>query len=224
VLDKSTNSHYWLGVLNNGKIGHFNPNNTVAHLESLPSSSSGNHQPLGADNFIRNSSERISKRKLNTDMISGPQNDFKHTGHIGIDGNYFGNVAFLSNPQTCNKLPRQVVTPYKPSEDLEQTPLLLPPTPTSPDLTQIGSAYFSESSTLLANEKFDSAHNKNLPADFQRSNTMNGSSNRNSTHNPVANGSFKELNPFAQTDHVWSGDIPKNFVNVSLETLLARQI
>jgi hypothetical protein len=42
-------------------------------------------------------------------------------------------------------LPRQVVTPYKPSEDLEQTPLL-PPTPTSPDSTQTASAYFSTNS------------------------------------------------------------------------------
>lgn len=37
------------------------------------------------------------------------------------------------------------MTPYKPSEDLEQTPLLLPPTPTSPDSTQTASGYFSES-------------------------------------------------------------------------------
>ena len=28
-------------------------------------------------------------------MISGPQGDFKHTGHVGLDGAYFGDVAFL---------------------------------------------------------------------------------------------------------------------------------
>jgi hypothetical protein len=43
------------------------------------------------------------------------------------------------------RLPRQVVTPYKPSEDLDQIPLL-PPTPTSPDSTQTASAYFSTNS------------------------------------------------------------------------------
>jgi activated CDC42 kinase 1 len=38
VLDKLTNSHFWKGVLNSGKTGLFNPANTVAHIDSLPSS------------------------------------------------------------------------------------------------------------------------------------------------------------------------------------------
>lgn len=215
VLDKSSGSHYWVGVLNSGKTGHFNPANTVAYLESLPSSSN-THQPAG---FIRSTLERTSKRKLKTDMISGPQNDLKHTGHVGIDGAYFGNVAFLSNPQTYNKLPRQVVTPYKPSEDLEQTPLLLPPTPTSPDSTQMANAYFSESSSLISNAQLDRSHNsESLSSDFQRmsSSLSSGAANRNSLHNPLGNGSFKDSNPFAITDHqAWSADMTKNFVNVS---------
>lgn len=41
-------------------------------------------------------------------------------------------------------MPRQIVTPYKPSEDIEQTPLLLPPTPTSPDSLQTASGYFAD--------------------------------------------------------------------------------
>jgi len=41
-------------------------------------------------------------------------------------------------------VPKQIVTPYKPSEDIEQTPLLLPPTPTSPDSLQTASGYFPE--------------------------------------------------------------------------------
>ncbi|KAL1381406.1 hypothetical protein pipiens_000431, partial [Culex pipiens pipiens] len=133
VLDKSSNSPYWKGVLNSGKTGLFNPANTVAYLDSLPSS-------VNRDSFSR-TSERTSKRKIRTDMISRPQNDLKHTGHVGIDGAYFGDVAFLASPQN---LPRQIVTPYKPSEDLEQTPLLLPPTPTSPDSIQTASGYFSD--------------------------------------------------------------------------------
>lgn len=217
VLDKSSSSHYWVGVLNSGKTGHFNPANTVAYLESLPSSSN-NHQPAG---FIRSTLERNSKRKLKTSEISCPQNDLKHTGHVGIDGAYFGNVAFLSNPQTYNKLPRQVVTPYKPSEDLEQTPLLLPPTPTSPDHAQMASAYFSESSNFISNAQLDRSHNnESLSSDFQRlsSTPLNGAAtNRNSIHNPIGNGSFKESNPFAITDHqAWSADLAKKFVNVSI--------
>lgn len=43
-------------------------------------------------------------------------------------------------------MPRQIVTPYKPSEDIEQTPLLLPPTPTSPDSLQTASGYFADDS------------------------------------------------------------------------------
>lgn len=101
-------------------------------------------------------------------MISKPQNDFKHTGHVGIDGASFGDIAFLgttqnvshticfakafsltlfSSPLQYNHVPRQIVTPYKPSEDIEQTPLLLPPTPTSPDSLQTASGYFADDSS-----------------------------------------------------------------------------
>lgn len=38
-----------------------------------------------------------SKRRLRTDMISSPQGDLKHTGHVGLDGAYFGDVAFLGD-------------------------------------------------------------------------------------------------------------------------------
>jgi activated CDC42 kinase 1 len=214
VLDKTINSPYWMGVLNSGRCGLFNPANTVAHIDSLPSSTSlsgTNTSQYG--NFIRNTLERNSKRKLKTDMISSPQNDFKHTGHVGIDGAYFGNVAFLSNSQTYNKLPRQVVTPYKPSEDLEQTPLLLPPTPTSPDSTQTGSAYFSESSNLFLDsdrgtQNCSLNNNESLSSDFQRITTTTRPSS-------IA---FNESNPFAQSDHqMWTTDMGKNFISVSIE-------
>lgn len=217
VLDKSTNSPYWLGVLNNGRCGLFNPANTVAHLESLPSSSNGLSNQHGSGGFIRNTLERNSKRKLKPDMISSPQNDFKHTGHVGIDGAYFGNVAFLSSTQTYNKLPRQVVTPYKPSEDLEQ---LLPPTPTSIQTT--GSAYFSESTNLLpAQQASDNdrllqqsngnLNNESLSSDFQRI---------TSSTRPVS-AAFNDSNPFAQSDHqMWTTDMGKNFSSLPTEKKL----
>lgn len=158
VLDKSTNSPYWKGVLNSGKTGFFNPANTVTYLGSLPSSTNPNR-----DSFCR-TADRSSKRKLRTEMISKPQNDLKHTGHVGLDGAYFGDVAFLSSSsgggndgggnassQSFNHVPRQIVTPYKPSEDIEQTPLLLPPTPTSPDSLQTASGYFPENIPLNPN-------------------------------------------------------------------------
>nr|XP_017031433.1 activated Cdc42 kinase-like isoform X2 [Drosophila kikkawai] len=136
VLDRNTGTPFWKGVLSTGKTGYFNPSNTVAFLEGLPSSS--------RDSFSRASDHRSSKRKLRTEMISKPQNDFKHTGHVGIDGATFGDIAFLGSSQNYNHVPKQIVTPYKPSEDIEQTPLLLPPTPTSPDSLQTASGYFPE--------------------------------------------------------------------------------
>ncbi|XP_052840727.1 activated Cdc42 kinase-like isoform X2 [Drosophila gunungcola] len=136
VLDRNTGTPFWKGVLSTGKTGYFNPSNTVAFLEGLPSSN--------RDCFSRVSDHRISKRKLRTEMISKPQNDFKHTGHVGIDGATFGDIAFLGSSQNYNHVPKQIVTPYKPSEDIEQTPLLLPPTPTSPDSLQTASGYFPE--------------------------------------------------------------------------------
>jgi P21-Rho-binding domain len=36
-----------------------------------------------------------SKRKLRADMISAPQGDCKHMGHVGMDGAYFGDISFL---------------------------------------------------------------------------------------------------------------------------------
>ncbi|KAI8128580.1 Tyrosine-protein kinase PR2 [Lucilia cuprina] len=138
VLDRNTGTPYWKGVLNTGKTGFFNPSNTVAYVEGLPT--------LNRDSFSRNANERCSKRKLRTEMISKPQNDFKHTGHVGIDGASFGDIAFLGTTQNYNHVPRQIVTPYKPSEDIEQTPLLLPPTPTSPDSLQTASGYFADDS------------------------------------------------------------------------------
>lgn len=38
VLDRNTGTPFWKGVLNSGKTGLFNPANTVAYLEAIPSS------------------------------------------------------------------------------------------------------------------------------------------------------------------------------------------
>ncbi|XP_058836033.1 activated Cdc42 kinase-like isoform X1 [Topomyia yanbarensis] len=179
VLDRSSSSPYWKGVLNSGKTGLFNPANTVAYLDSLPSS-------INRDSFSR-TSERTSKRKIRTDMISRPQNDLKHTGHVGIDGAYFGDVGFMTSPQN---LPRQIVTPYKPSEDLEQTPLLLPPTPTSPDSIQTASGYFSET-LQTGHQNFVNAgeNHDHSTVDSGLASTFD-----------FRNSGFKDSNPFINAD------------------------
>ncbi|XP_037040571.1 activated Cdc42 kinase-like isoform X1 [Bradysia coprophila] len=187
VLDKCTNSPYWKGVLNSGKTGLFNPANTVTYLGSLPSSSN-------RDSFCR-SSDRSSKRKLRTEMISRPQNDLKHTGHVGLDGAYFGDIAFMSSVQNYNHVPRQIVTPYKPSEDIEQTPLLLPPTPTSPDSLQTASGYFPETMNAAFNSNgtaSSSNNNDNFSSVFE---FPNRSSSNFSSSNPFV---FHDNVPSAQ--------------------------
>ncbi|XP_011880612.1 PREDICTED: uncharacterized protein LOC105569071 isoform X2 [Vollenhovia emeryi] len=111
VLDKGSSNTLWKGVLNNGKTGFFNPAHTIAYLGSnLPSNKPGEFTRGDGKNTF--SSQR---RKIRTDMISSPQGDLKHTGHVGLDGAYFGDISFLGGKYP--HLPRQVVTPYKPQED-----------------------------------------------------------------------------------------------------------
>ncbi|XP_055374102.1 activated Cdc42 kinase-like isoform X1 [Condylostylus longicornis] len=182
VLDKNSNSPFWKGVLNSGKTGLFNPSNTVAYLEGLPSSTN-------RDGFFR-TSERLSKKKLRSEMISMPQNDLKHTLHIGLDGAYFGDVSLLGSSQQTNPLPKQIVTPYKPSEDIEQTPLLLPPTPTSPDSIQTASTYFPEENQTISqtNPSFINS-NQNTPQNHNFHHTFD--------FPPKQTQAFSSSNPFA---------------------------
>ena len=44
-------------------------------------------------------------KKFNIAMISGPQNDMRHTGHVGYDGTTFGDVAFIVD--NYDKLPKK---------------------------------------------------------------------------------------------------------------------
>ena len=53
-------------------------------------------------------SKRGSGKKIRTDMISRPQNDLRHTGHIGYDGAIFGDVGFIGD--NYDKLPLKVAS------------------------------------------------------------------------------------------------------------------
>lgn len=53
-------------------------------------------------------------RRINVDMISGPQNDLRHTGHIGYDGAIFGDVGFIGD--NYDKLPVKVASTGKEGE------------------------------------------------------------------------------------------------------------
>lgn len=93
-------------------------------------------------------------------------------------------------------MPRQIVTPYKPSEDIEQTPLLLPPTPTSPDSLQTASGYFPENTPSTSNNH--SFINAQHPT--ARSNDGFSSSFDFTSHNGATSLGFASSNPFAGLD------------------------
>jgi len=103
VLDKNPANPpapgLWKGVLTNGKAGFFDPCNMVPFIE--PKSSPSSTTPKKS--IIRRDSKKGSSRKLRTDMISRPQNDLRHTGHIGYDGAVFGDVGFIGD--NYDKLP-----------------------------------------------------------------------------------------------------------------------
>lgn len=96
VLDKQPSEYpdgyYWMGCIRDGRKGLFRPANTVARL--------GAENPCGVTftigSVLRNGNvadkvdkekDRKKKKKV---VISEPQNDLRHTCHIGIDGSSFG--------------------------------------------------------------------------------------------------------------------------------------
>uniref|UniRef100_A0A5S6R1N3 non-specific protein-tyrosine kinase n=1 Tax=Trichuris muris TaxID=70415 RepID=A0A5S6R1N3_TRIMR len=129
--------YYWKGVLNTGRAGLFLPETTISLLNSecptsingaiLSSSSSStsdasgrsHHQgrrlrwPAGV-NKVLSSKARPKCSKPNRPVISAPGSDLRHTGHIGSDGTYFGDVTFL-NCGYRDKLPKLVVAPSESS-------------------------------------------------------------------------------------------------------------
>ncbi|XP_037512501.1 activated Cdc42 kinase-like [Rhipicephalus sanguineus] len=131
VLDKRPDAwSLWKGVTASGKTGFFNPAATIAYLgHNLPSSrASGSFTRWDPRSGAGTAYASGRRSRLRPEMISGPQGDLKHTGHVGLDGAFFGDVAFLGDKY--GQLPKQVVNPYKPQEDKDSsdssdmTPLL----------------------------------------------------------------------------------------------------
>ncbi|KAK3104931.1 hypothetical protein FSP39_013435 [Pinctada imbricata] len=123
VLDKSPNPcpspGFWKGVQYNGKSGFFDPTNFMPVIENTNASSPAS--PVAK--ITRKESKRTSKKILSVDMISGPQNDLRHTGHIGYDGTTFGDVSFIGD--NYNKLPIKVASKSKLNE-LHSSSISLP--------------------------------------------------------------------------------------------------
>lgn len=118
VSGSSTNHSFMQNFLSGGSSsstgssnGHHNHHNHTSGHHS------GNHNSLAStitstvlqsSKFIRgfleskshhnsnNSSPHGTRKcRLRPEMISKPQGDFKHTGHVGADGVFFGDVSFL---------------------------------------------------------------------------------------------------------------------------------
>ncbi|XP_074655851.1 activated Cdc42 kinase-like isoform X2 [Tubulanus polymorphus] len=104
VLDKKPPDHpdLYKGCLATGKTGLFQPGDVVPYYEEKIVS------PVYRKTKInrRESARRSGRKTLNRDMISGPQNDLRHTGHIGYDGAMFGDIAFIGD--NYDKLPMGV--------------------------------------------------------------------------------------------------------------------
>ncbi|CAN7986964.1 unnamed protein product [Ixodes hexagonus] len=130
VLDKRPDAwSLWKGATLSGKTGLFNPAATIAYLgQHLPSSRPGSFTRFDPRSGAGATYASGRRSRLRPEMISGPQGDLKHTGHVGLDGAFFGDVAFLGDKY--GQLPKQVVNPYKPQEDKDSsdssdmTPLL----------------------------------------------------------------------------------------------------
>lgn len=167
---EENNGVLWKGVTKDGKSGFFNPGNSITYLgSSLPSVKQKTPSPfqrngtktllyyalvvpfVGVVLYITNfrlkcisdsRSSSMRKGRLSVDMISGPQGDLKHTGHVGPDGQFFGDLTFLGSK--C-WVPRQVVSPYKPEGGGGREDTL--PTPTASTSNSIAASSSSRTSS-----------------------------------------------------------------------------
>ena len=106
VLDRENpaGSQNWSGVTSSGKVGWFLPSHTVSYLGNLPAPGWSQEPEAAAQPSMfqrstmlrRSKEERSSKRKISRDMIGAPTGNVQHTGHVGPDGCYFGDVTFIS--------------------------------------------------------------------------------------------------------------------------------
>ncbi|GAB1605928.1 activated Cdc42 kinase-like isoform X3 [Argonauta hians] len=120
ILDKNPDnapSKFWKGALDTGKCGLFDATKTVAFIEPKTSPIE-----LPRTTLSRKESNRRSGRKLRADMISGPKDDLRHTGHIGYDGAVFGDIPFIGD----GKLPVKVSSPGKLTEESRGASISLP--------------------------------------------------------------------------------------------------
>jgi len=72
--------------------GHHSRPTSVSGRHSRPSSVSG-----------REGTRRPHRGGLHAGLISAPQNDLRHTLHVGYDGAVFGDVSFIDRDQLARQ-------------------------------------------------------------------------------------------------------------------------
>lgn len=100
---KSPHPGLWLGVVDaTNEVGFFNPIITSPHREIIISDVNLQRPTKISRSWSLRASLRPSSRKLTPSMISMPQNDMRHIGHVGFDGVVIGDVPFLSAGQSSS--------------------------------------------------------------------------------------------------------------------------
>lgn len=92
----NSNGHHHYGHFHSSNSGPSSLSSSAAAAMAAAASNSNNFI-RGIIDVISHGASGISKRstssKIKRDMISMPQADFKHTGHVGVDGTFFGDVS-----------------------------------------------------------------------------------------------------------------------------------
>lgn len=113
----------WRGIVElTGDVGYFDPNHSSPYIEVMPS-----NQLLRKIKLNRTESARMSIRnayKATPNLISRPQNDLRHLGHVGYDGVCFGDVSFIGN--NYDKLPNKAANTRRSEDDLRTSLVSLP--------------------------------------------------------------------------------------------------
>ncbi|XP_041986932.1 activated Cdc42 kinase-like [Aricia agestis] len=122
--ERFTKSAMWYGSIHGGSCGLFDPALTKPYLEHERFPSLSPNRGCLRASLMRSDSKRQTKR-IDRSMISGPQPDVRHTGHVGLDGAYFGNVPLLESPLSPLSRPARPTTTYR-VDDAEP---LLPQSP-----------------------------------------------------------------------------------------------
>ncbi|KFD52561.1 hypothetical protein M513_06595 [Trichuris suis] len=67
--------------------------------------------PAGVNKVLLAKARPKCPKSNSRPVISAPSSDLRHTGHVGSDGTYFGDVAFLNSAYRDDNLPKLAVAP-----------------------------------------------------------------------------------------------------------------